>query len=172
MTLLIQQPILRENPCENNVEETVEPLSPQKIFQVLNKMVILENEILNIDPDTERELKLQRGLDNLFSGYQELYKQLLKKKSQTLVTQYFQIKEKKIQLLKIFRLLILLNIFLAMEMMIFQMIIIFHLHLVMQAFWNFFLAILILIYKSQLNCFVPEVIYILFFRNVYILIII
>ena len=94
MTLLIQQPILRENPCENNVEETVEPLSPQKIFQVLNKMVILENEILNIDPDTERELKLQRGLDNLFSGYQELYKQLLKKKSQTLVTQYFQIKEK------------------------------------------------------------------------------
>ena len=138
MTLLIQQPILRENPCENNVEETVEPLSPQKIFQVLNKMVILENEILNIDPDAERELKLQRGLDNLFSGYQELYKQLLKKKSQTLVTQYFQIKEKKIQLLKIFRLLILLNIFLAMEMMIFQMIIIFHLHLVMQAFWNYF----------------------------------
>ncbi|XP_065365512.1 tigger transposable element-derived protein 1-like [Calliphora vicina] len=103
--LLVEEPLsdediinlttnIEENPCENNVEETVEPLTSQKIFQILNKVAILENEILNIDPDTERAIKLQRGLGDLFSGYQELYKQLLKKKSQTLVTKYFQIKEK------------------------------------------------------------------------------
>lgn len=64
-------------------------LLQKKIGEVLKTVNDLQNEIFNMDPDTERAMKLQRGLNDLFSGYQELYKQLKKSTSQSLMTNYF-----------------------------------------------------------------------------------
>lgn len=56
----------------------MKPLLKKNIGKILKVLRDLQNENLNIDPDMERPLKLQRELHDIFSGYQEMYKQLKK----------------------------------------------------------------------------------------------
>lgn len=78
---------------DSDSEEIVEHFTSKKIGYILSTVNALQNQVLTMDPDTERALKIQRGLTDLFSGYQELHKELINSKSQSLMTNYFSRKE-------------------------------------------------------------------------------
>lgn len=81
---------MEDNNCESDCEELVESLTLKKIDKILKTVKDLQSEILNVDPNTERALKIQHGLNNTFSAYRELQKELKKSTSQKLMTNYFQ----------------------------------------------------------------------------------
>ena len=49
---------------------------------------INKNLILSMDPNTEKTMKIECELTDLFSGYHELHRQLKNSKSQSLITDY------------------------------------------------------------------------------------
>ena len=73
---------------ESDSEKSVVQFNSKQIGDILNKVNDLQNLILSMDPDTEKALKIQRGLTDLFSGYHELHRQLKNSKSQSLITDY------------------------------------------------------------------------------------
>ena len=52
---------------ESDSAESIVKFSSKQIVDILNKVNDLQNFILGMAPDTERALKIQRGLTDLFS---------------------------------------------------------------------------------------------------------
>ena len=57
---------------ENNSEGSVIQFHSKEIGVTLNIVNNLQNLILNMDPDTEKVLKIQSGLGDLFTEYHEV----------------------------------------------------------------------------------------------------
>lgn len=64
-------------------------LTTKSLQAVLDKVSELKREITEIDPDTQRSTVTSRGLDNIFSPYRELLKELRSRQIQKTITDFF-----------------------------------------------------------------------------------
>lgn len=65
------------------------PLTTKSLQGVLDKVSELKREIIEIDSDKQRSMVTSRGLDNIFSPYRELLKELRSRQIQKTITDFF-----------------------------------------------------------------------------------